>query len=114
MLDQELDTYWKTVVNTIHDGIMILNTQGIIVSVNRALEAITGYNRAELIGQPCTIFDCNSCKKIFDNHAASAGFASGTSTAAIRFSLSNRCMYSFSSCRERRADSSGNVFLREA
>ncbi len=62
MLDKELDTYWKTVVNTIRDGIMILNTQGTIVSVNRAFEVLTGYNREELIGQPCTILDCNTCK----------------------------------------------------
>jgi len=62
MFDQELDIYWKTVVNTIRDGIMIVNTQGAIVSVNNAFETITGYTREELIGQPCTVLDCNICK----------------------------------------------------
>ncbi len=28
MLGQELDRYWETVVNTICDGVMIVNTMG--------------------------------------------------------------------------------------
>lgn len=61
MLDQELDLYWKTVVNTIRDGIMIVNTQGVIVSVNRALEVMTGYHRHDLIGKTCQLLDCDAC-----------------------------------------------------
>jgi two-component system response regulator HydG len=61
MLDQELDLYWKTVVNTIQDGIMIVNTRGAIVSVNRALEAMTGYHRHDLIGKTCQLLDCDGC-----------------------------------------------------
>jgi two-component system response regulator HydG len=62
MFDHELDIYWKTVVNTIRDGIMIVNTQGAIVSVNRAFEIITGYDREELIGRPCSVLNCDICK----------------------------------------------------
>ncbi|MGB5985203.1 MAG: sigma 54-interacting transcriptional regulator [Desulfobacterales bacterium] len=61
MLDSEQDRYWKTVVNTIRDGILIVNTRGAIVSVNRAFETITGYPREELIGQTCRLLDCNVC-----------------------------------------------------
>jgi len=57
MIGRELDGYWKTVVNTIHDGIMIINTTGTIVSVNKAFEQITGYSREELIGKHCSILD---------------------------------------------------------
>lgn len=64
MLDQELDLYWKTVVNTIRDGIMIVNTQGVIVSVNRAMEAMTGYHRYDLIGKTCQLLDCDACRPI--------------------------------------------------
>lgn len=63
MLDKELDNYWETVVNTIRDGIMIINPNGAIVSVNRAFEVITGYARGEVIGKPCTILDCDICEK---------------------------------------------------
>ena len=61
MSTQELDRYWMTVVNTIHDGIMIVNTSGAIVSVNRAFETITGFRREELIGKPCDILGCDVC-----------------------------------------------------
>ena len=61
MLDHELDRYWKTVVNTIRDGIMIVNTLGTIVSVNRAFEKITGYTQEEMIGQTCRLLDCDTC-----------------------------------------------------
>ncbi len=63
MFNQELDLYWKTVVNTIQDGIMIVNPQGAIVSVNRALESMTGYRREDLIGQTCSLLDCDACQR---------------------------------------------------
>lgn len=59
MFEEDLDRYWKTVVSTIRDGIMIVDTDGSIVSVNRALEAMTGYTRKELIGQKCSILNCS-------------------------------------------------------
>jgi PAS domain S-box-containing protein len=61
MTGGELDGYWKTVVNTLRDGIMIGNTRGAIVSVNKAFEKITGYSREELIGRTCDILQCQSC-----------------------------------------------------
>ena len=57
MIGRELDGFWKTVVNTIRDGIVIVNTSGAIVSINRAFEQITGYSREELIGQTCEMLD---------------------------------------------------------
>jgi len=63
MRDKELDNYWETVVSTIRDGIMIVNPNGAIVSVNRAFETITGYSRQEVIGQSCTILDCDICER---------------------------------------------------
>ena len=62
MLEQELNKYWKTVVNTIQDGVMIVDTEGTIVSANKALEQITGYQKEELIGKRCTILNCNICE----------------------------------------------------
>jgi two-component system, NtrC family, response regulator HydG len=61
MNGRELDGYWKTVVNTLRDGLMIVNTRGAIVSVNKAFEQITGYSREELIGRTCEILQCEAC-----------------------------------------------------
>ena len=62
MFEQELDAYWKTVVDTIKDGIMIVDKYGTIISVNKGVEKISGYTRDELIGSRCSILNCNICK----------------------------------------------------
>ena len=62
MLAQEIDEYWKTVVDIIQDGIMIVDRSGQIVSVNKAMETITGYGREEVIGKPCSTLNCDICE----------------------------------------------------
>jgi two-component system response regulator HydG len=62
MLEQELSAYWETVVNTIQDGLMVVDRAGTILSVNRALEAITGYSKEDLIGSPCSALHCDICE----------------------------------------------------
>jgi PAS domain S-box-containing protein len=67
--DQELNRYWKTVVDTIQDGVMIVDVGGTIISANQALERITGYSRQELIGKPCSILNCNICEVVFERNS---------------------------------------------
>jgi two-component system response regulator HydG len=62
MLERELNSYWKTVVDTIQDGLMVVDRAGTIVSVNRALEIITGYTRKDLVGRPCSALNCDVCE----------------------------------------------------
>jgi len=62
MFEKELSNYWKTVVDTIQDGVMIVNTEGRIISINDAFEAITGYGKEESVGQLCSILNCSTCK----------------------------------------------------
>ena len=67
MQDQQaLNRYWKTVVDTIQDGVMIVDVSGTIVSANHALTQITGYDQNELIGQPCSVLNCSSCETVFE------------------------------------------------
>ncbi len=61
-MEDNLNLYWKTVVNTIQDGVMIVTPDGRIVSVNQALMDMTGYSREELIGAPCSILGCSTCE----------------------------------------------------
>ena len=66
MQDEKLIRSWKMVVDLIPDGVMIVDVNGALVSVNQAMTDITGYSREELLGQPCTILDCSACEKIYD------------------------------------------------
>jgi two-component system response regulator HydG len=67
MFEEDLDRYWKTVVSTIRDGIMIVDTCGSIVSVNHAMETMSGYSREELVGQKCSILNCSIYKMARQN-----------------------------------------------
>ncbi len=58
---EEMLNFWRTVVETMMDGLMVVDADGMIVSVNRATELMTGYTREELIGSPCTILNCDNC-----------------------------------------------------
>lgn len=62
MFESEVNRYWKTVVDTIHDGIMIVDPTGMVVSVNKAFEIITGFTKAEVVGGPCTKLNCDICE----------------------------------------------------
>ena len=63
MLEQVLDQYWKIVVNTIQEGVMIVNQKGIIIFVNKSFETLTGYSREEAQGQSCRLLQCDTCEK---------------------------------------------------
>lgn len=62
MQDEKLMRSWKMVVDLIPDGVMIVDFNGMLVSVNRAMTDITGYSQEELIGRPCTVLGCSSCE----------------------------------------------------
>jgi len=59
---EELSRYWKTVLDTVQDALMIMSPTGRILTVNRAAEEITGYTSAELLGRSCTVLDCTGCE----------------------------------------------------
>ena len=61
MLDVEHSNYWETVIDTMMDGLMVVDPEGVIISINKAMESITGYSKDELLGQSCAILDCDTC-----------------------------------------------------
>lgn len=58
---EELASYSQAIIETMMDGLMVVDTDGMILSVNKATEAMTGYSREELIGSQCTILACDNC-----------------------------------------------------
>jgi transcriptional regulator with PAS, ATPase and Fis domain len=59
-----LSRYWKTIVDTLQDGVLVVDPRGRIMAANPAVEALTGYSLQELIGRSCRILDCTGCKII--------------------------------------------------
>lgn len=63
----ELDKFLKDpkflmdVFETMRDGLMLVDTEGIILFFNKAAEEITGYRRNEVIGKSCTMLDSDTC-----------------------------------------------------
>jgi PAS domain S-box-containing protein len=64
MREQDLAPYWRTIANIVHEGLMVVDRAGTIVSVNRGLEEMTGFAREELMGKPCTILNCDTCVRV--------------------------------------------------
>ena len=62
MKQQETNRYWKKLVNTMNDGLMLIGSDGTIIMVNRAFEELTGYSSDEVIGRSCTILNCDGCE----------------------------------------------------
>jgi PAS domain S-box-containing protein len=58
----DFSTYWKTIVETLHDGLMVVDPSGTILLVNHAAEELTGYRADELIGSNCRILNCSGCQ----------------------------------------------------
>ncbi len=57
----ECHLYWQSVVDTMAEGLFIVDTTGIVVFINPAAERITGYRRDEVLGQPCSLFESETC-----------------------------------------------------
>jgi two-component system response regulator HydG len=53
--------FYESVIETMSDGLMVVDLDGTILSFNPAAERITGYSLAEVIGKPCSILDTDTC-----------------------------------------------------
>jgi PAS domain S-box-containing protein len=67
MEEQEINRYWRRIINTMNDGLMLIGPDGSILMVNHAFEQLTGYAAEEVIGLPCTLLKCDACEKTVTN-----------------------------------------------
>jgi PAS domain S-box-containing protein len=61
MLEKVYGDYWKTVIDTMLEGLMLVDPDGRIVFVNRAFEQLSGYSLDELVGKSCEVIGCDTC-----------------------------------------------------
>jgi len=60
----DISKQWKRIIETLQDGILVLDTHGVIHATNPAAERLTGYTKEELTGSSCRILNCTGCKII--------------------------------------------------
>ena len=66
----ELNPHWFRIINTMNEGLMIVGTDGKILMVNQAFEALTGFSESEVLGKPCTLLHCDACERILQQGEA--------------------------------------------
>jgi PAS domain S-box-containing protein len=54
--------YWEQIINTMSDALVLISPEGRIFLVNRAFEELTGYAAADVVGQSCTMLECDACR----------------------------------------------------
>lgn len=57
----------EKVMETMMEGMVLVDSKGIIQSVNHVMEEITGYTQNELIGQSCGLIRCDTCFRAMDD-----------------------------------------------
>jgi two-component system, NtrC family, response regulator HydG len=53
--------FWEKVIDTMMEGLVVVDLTGTILSVNQSMEQMTGYSRQELIGKSCALIRSDSC-----------------------------------------------------
>lgn len=53
--------FLKQTIETMRDGLMVVDVDGNILFFNKAAEEITGYRKEEVLGKQCTVLDTDTC-----------------------------------------------------
>jgi len=60
----DISKHWKRIIDTLQDGILVIDTHGVIQATNSSADRLTGYSESELTGNSCRILNCTGCKII--------------------------------------------------
>ncbi len=55
------DRYWKAIIDTMVEALMVVDSRGIIISVNKSMLKLTDFAENELIEKPCDVLKCDKC-----------------------------------------------------
>ncbi|MFK5953235.1 MAG: sigma 54-interacting transcriptional regulator [Desulfobacterium sp.] len=58
----DIGKYWQTIIESVQDGVIIVDPGGNIVAANTTALLMTGYKKEEVTGKSCRILNCTGCK----------------------------------------------------
>ena len=58
----DIGKQWRHIIDSVPDGIIIVDERGTFVAANQTAQLITGYTEKELKGQSCRILNCTGCQ----------------------------------------------------
>jgi two-component system, NtrC family, response regulator HydG len=58
----DIGRQWRHIIESVADGIIIVDAKGYFIAANQTAQLITGYTEEELKGQSCRILNCTGCK----------------------------------------------------
>jgi len=58
----DIHKHWRKIIDSVQDGILLVDETGKFVAANQTAQLITGYTEKELKGQSCRILNCTGCK----------------------------------------------------
>ena len=61
MLTSYFCSNWKHVIDTMTEGLMIIDPDGTILYVNQSLQELLQYDESELVGSSCKMLECTTC-----------------------------------------------------
>ncbi len=59
-----LNAHWPEIIDTMSEGLLVVGRDGRVQVANQALEKMTGFQTGEMLGQACTIFNCDACELV--------------------------------------------------
>ncbi|WP_024335094.1 sigma-54 interaction domain-containing protein [Desulfotignum balticum] len=57
----KIGNHWRKIIDSVQDGIILVDAQGIFVAANHSAQLMTGYSEDQLIGKSCRILNCTGC-----------------------------------------------------
>lgn len=58
----DIGKQWRHIIDSVQDGIIIVDEKGFFVAANLTAQLITGYTEEELKGQSCRLLNCTGCE----------------------------------------------------
>ncbi|OQY53055.1 MAG: sigma-54-dependent Fis family transcriptional regulator [Desulfobacteraceae bacterium 4572_89] len=58
----DIGAYWRHIIDSVQDGIIIVDAQGNFIAANYSAQLITGYSEEHLKGKSCRLLNCTGCK----------------------------------------------------